>query len=407
MRDLMIFDTALHSDYYADVHSLLALPYGSLLTYDYSEKYISDDALKVLEEISSTSLKTRVILCYMQDCRNKKTDYKYSKKDIIPEQNRLQKLTRYGEVVTCKKLYIDGSVRFYLDIKLLGYPYDINNQLAKYLINDLIIKQSIPMDKFILTIKSYITNGIFSQKKELETSAFDDICRYLTKNNTQFCNDTFWRIAHIKIEEKSVIPFRKKKKKTVPLYIQYEQSLKSKSYSYIKIPDQSTLDIKIQFFADKTKKNYVRRNLILSSSKNVDAFLINEGITSRATGYSNYDIKIPTSLSLRLINSEIRLRTRHVNNEEQDFPVGPDITFNVKVKKSPIAMIFSLLSTVAASCLFSYGAFSTGTLLNNGIPVVITPIGFRVFCIALGVIVSAWAYYLWHDELTIDKIKRG
>ncbi|MCW1776536.1 hypothetical protein, partial [Pantoea ananatis] len=407
MRDLIIFDTALHADYYSDVHSLLALPYGSLLTYDYGEKYVSEDAIKVLEDLSLNFLQTRVVLCYVQDSRNKKSDYKFSKTGKIASQNRFQKLTRYGEVILCKKLEIDGGIRYYLDIKLLGYPYDIKNLITKHLVDDLYDKQSIPMEKFILTSKSYITNGFFSQKKELETAAFDNICKYLTRSNTQFCDDTFWRIVNISIEEKSIIPFIKNKKKSVPLHIHLDKLPESKSFSYIKITDQSTLDFKIQFYADKTKKNYVRRILTLTSSKNIDAFLINERILSRATGYSNYDIKIPTSLSLRLINSEIRLKTSSLNKDEEDYPVGPEVYLNIKVKKKVSATLLAISSTVVASCLFAYGALSTGTLMNSGHPLEITPISIRVACIGIGVVVSAWAYYLWHDELSIDKIKRG
>ncbi len=53
MPALVVFDTCTRSHYYADVHQLLALPAGTILRYDYQEKYFSPEAFAYLRGLSA------------------------------------------------------------------------------------------------------------------------------------------------------------------------------------------------------------------------------------------------------------------------------------------------------------------------------------------------------------------
>src|SRR5437588_556061 len=63
-RFWVIFDTCQLAAYYQDVHNLLALPKGAIIRYDYSTRYISENALAAIG--GADSAPGDVLLIYVQ-----------------------------------------------------------------------------------------------------------------------------------------------------------------------------------------------------------------------------------------------------------------------------------------------------------------------------------------------------
>jgi hypothetical protein len=47
-HDLVVFDTSTLPEYYKDVHTIIALPRGYVVTYDYSVRHVAKDVAAIL-----------------------------------------------------------------------------------------------------------------------------------------------------------------------------------------------------------------------------------------------------------------------------------------------------------------------------------------------------------------------
>jgi hypothetical protein len=72
-QDLIVFDTSTLPEYYDDVHRILALPAGHVVTYDYSSGNVSPAAQVALRNFAPGS-RFRVVLAYVQSEGYKKGD---------------------------------------------------------------------------------------------------------------------------------------------------------------------------------------------------------------------------------------------------------------------------------------------------------------------------------------------
>jgi hypothetical protein len=164
VHDLVIFDTSTLPEYYNDVHKIIALPRDYVVTYDYHIKNVAKDAATILDSFigAETASEFRVILAYVQSQTYKKGDGSDSL-DPIPDPS-FATLTRLAKVAAVRKTKNDDGARYYIDLQLLGYPFDRDRSIANTIVTKLRASQALPMSTYIVVCPDSSPDALFSQR---------------------------------------------------------------------------------------------------------------------------------------------------------------------------------------------------------------------------------------------------
>jgi hypothetical protein len=94
----------------------------------------------------------------------------------------------------------------------------------------------------------------------------------------------------------------------------------------------------------------------------------------------------------------------HEKDERKDFPYGPELLFVVKYRKWGWRVFLAVASICAASALLAWAAFAssvpTPTFQNP------QPLTCRILATMVAVLLTLYAYYLWSDDVSLDKVRR-
>jgi len=332
------------------------------------------------------------VLAYIQA-----RDYKKGDKtpDLAPlPATSLLTLTRLAKIASVRKVTGAKSERFYIDLKLLGYPYDRNQDLAKEIIKELRKTKDIPMQIYVAPSPDPGTKNVFSQNVP-DDECFASVIDALGQPDSQFCRDTFWRISKITTRRKSVIPFVTLDAK--PAEIEETIGPDNRKEACLKIVDQSTMSFHIQFY--RTRESYtegyrIRRIKVESSLKALSESAPNT-LTSRSFGREVVTVNIPSTSSLSDLDVRYTLETQnHDGDERKDYPYGPRIGVLVRYRK-PVARIFwAVLAICFATAMFTWGS-------TNGLG-----LWLRILAAVLSVISTLYALYVWSDDISLDKARR-
>ena len=240
-EDFIIFDTSTLPDYYDDVHKILALPRGHVVTYDYSASHIDDNALTILRNMDGKKEQRRVLLAYLQAQDYQKGDP--SADDALLPQNSFATLTRLAKLVAVRSLTNNNKTRYYLDLELLGYPFDRNQTIAKDIVAELRKQDSVPMKKYISVCPDNAIDALFNQTGT-DDQGFSTVVDGLSTTPSQFYKDTFWRITRVTYRTKALLPF------VTPdtvLLSPLQRLEGQRTQSYLRVDDQSTIWFHLQF----------------------------------------------------------------------------------------------------------------------------------------------------------------
>jgi hypothetical protein len=205
MPALVVFDTCTRSQYYADVHQLLALPAGAILRYDYQEKYFSPEAFAYLRGLKEPDCPVDVILFYGQF-----NDYAKGSGDPEPK-NRLLDVetavlipTRYARlrnVAVEDRVGGDGGSRsiIYFHMELSGFP-DPDSPAIRPLLDMLAAKKELPFEKWVALAPEEADLSAFRQDG---VQLWGKVVDRLATPPSQFHGDVFWRIDHLEKESGS------------------------------------------------------------------------------------------------------------------------------------------------------------------------------------------------------------
>lgn len=200
MPALVVFDTCTRSQYYADVHQLLALPSGTILRYDYQEKYFSPEAFAYLRSVRETDCPVDVILFYGQFI-----DYTKGAADpkgkLLDPANSVLIPTRYAKlrnVAVEERVGGDDGSRtiVYFHMELCGFP-DPDSSAIRPLLDMLAEKKELPFEKWVALAPVGADLSAFRQEG---AQLWGKVVDRLAAPPSQFHGDVFWRIADLEKE---------------------------------------------------------------------------------------------------------------------------------------------------------------------------------------------------------------
>jgi hypothetical protein len=399
--DLVIFDTSTLPEYYNDVHKIIALPRDYVVTYDYSVKHISADAVAILRRFNSETPTIRAVLAYAQAETYKKGDGSDSDQPISPPI--FATLTRLAQVIAVREIKNDDGVRFYIDLQLRGYPFDRGRSIANHIVGKLLPLKTIPMRTYIVVCPDTSTDVLFSQ--DADEQAFSQVIDTLSSAPSQFSGDTFWRLIGVSYRTKSLIPLKSTLMTDLLPKIGEDGD---RRYSYLQLVDQSTVYFRLQFHRGREEHglDYRARQVIVGLSPKASD-LVRSGFQARSFGRETVSVSVPATSSLSAQTAEFTIATKlHDSDSRKDYPYGPQLAVAITYRKHIGRSILAILSLCLSSALFALGAFATSVFAS--IPKVgyIVPLECRVAAVAIGVLASLYAYYLWTDEISLDKARR-
>jgi hypothetical protein len=403
-EDFVIFDTCTLPEYYNDVQKILSLPREHVVTYDYSAGNIEEQALTILKRLVRSGERRRVLLAYMQALDYKKGDSSPEADPVLPETS-FATLTRLAEVIAVRELTNNNKTRYYLDLKLLGYPFDRHQTIANDIVRELRKRNCIPMRIYIAVCPDNASDVLFAQTGTDE-HGFSTVVDGLSTVPSQFYRDTFWRIRKITARTKPPIPFLTSKHSNLqPLYrFDAEQT-----ETYLSVRDQSTIFFYLQFHRGREHgPDYRIRKIRVEISPKSAA---DDAVTSFATrsfGRETVAINVPATSSLSVQDVSYQFETvPHDNDEFKDYPYGPNLKIAVQYRKAPFRSALALALICAASGLFAWAAFSTSVLTGVATAGTVVSMCWRTMAVIIGVLATLYSYYLWSDEISLDRARRS
>jgi hypothetical protein len=408
-KDFIVFDTSTIPEYYDDVHKILALPEDHIVTYDYSTRNISDEAVRALDDLAAKlkankNESARAVIAYIQPEAYKKGDGSIAETPLPPAT--FQTLTRLSNIVAVRTIKTETSNRYYIDLQLRGYPYDPGRKYANALIEELRKAGDIPMKTWITLRPSYASDALFAARAD--DVAFSMVVDNLSHQASQFHQDTFWRLTKVSYRTKSLWPLARTKRAT--LFPRRKLSDENeKSYSYLKAVDQSTLQFHMQFSRGKSEHgtDYRPRKIAIDATPKSASDLLLTSFTTRSFGQEIVAVSLPATNSLSTQEARFRIATQlHVDDAKKDYPYGPQLVIPVEYRKGILKTILAIFSIAFSSGSFAFAAFSTSTSTADLKFGYLVPLCARVIAVVLGILASLYAYYLWNDEITLDKVRR-
>lgn len=314
--DLVVFDTSTLPEYYNDVHNIIALPRGHVVSYDYGIKNVSSEAAGILRQFDSaaSALTIRVILAYVQAADYKKGAGSESV-DPIPEPT-FATLTRLAKVLSVREIKNDNGVRFYIDLQLLGYPFDKDRSVAKSIVSKLRVVGDVPMKTYIAVCPDSAPDALFSQTAD--DQAFSQVVDALTSGPSQFSSDTFWRLVKVSSRTKSLIPMMSTDMTDLAPKIGEDEG---RRYSFVEVVDQSTIHFFLQFHRGQEEHglNYRARQIAVELSPKAVSDVLISGFQARSFGRETVAVSVPATSSLSTQEARVSLTTKpHSDDERKD-----------------------------------------------------------------------------------------
>jgi hypothetical protein len=400
-QDLIVFDTSTLPEYYDDVHRILSLPAGHVVTYDYGARHISPAAQSALRNFVHGD-RLRVVLAYIQPKAYKKGAG--STREHVLVAPTIQTLTRLAWIVAVRPSPVGEQTRYYFDLELGGYPNDLKMTIANDLIKKLRAKDELPMKTYLAVLDSTEVGALFGQNSD--EPAFAKVVAALTQPGSQFRHDTFWRITEIRSRTKSLIPLWLTRSVALQPKIDQEGD---RSVTYLEVVDQSTLYFTIQFQrGEEHGSDYRMRRITVEGSPKAASDLIRSSFASRSFGREVVAISIPATTSLATQELRIQFATQsHEDDDVKDYPYGPQPAIQVRYRKSFWRSAFAVVSVMLGSTLFAWAAFATSFATAPATDGIIVPLFYRGLFVAVGVLCSMYGYYLWTDDVGLDKVRRN
>ena len=222
----VIFDIAPKREYYSDVHKLLALPDGALLTYDYRDVHLDAGALAA---VGSRTPPTQVLLAYAQwESYARGTE---APREQLPFDQMRWQAMRLAEMTGVWKTGENN----YFQFRVGAYPRADPRALLP-IIEELYARESAPYAKLVAT--STEADALRALRSADPGSEWEDIVRHLGTPPMQFQGDTFWRVAR---------PARSKWRRGTPLKDEYRPGptgTPEQTHRWI-VPEQSEFAIAV------------------------------------------------------------------------------------------------------------------------------------------------------------------
>jgi len=402
-KNFVIFDTCAQPEYYDDVHKILALPAGHTVTYDYRSSQVTDEVQNDLDDFNPSE-NHQVVLVYVQDPGYVKGTGVNSGEPL--PNTCIQLITRLATIEKVRPLANEDGTRYFIDLKLASYPADREGAHVRRILQPLFASGDVPFRKYIVRSRDTSINDLFNANGSQER-AFSSVIDQLSTDESQFMMDTFWRITRVRARSKPMIPFLGYD--TVETEPHSTEIVGDRTQSYFELVDQSTLLIDLQFHRakDMDSINYRSRYVAIESSPKSPIEIPLSRFRSRAFGQETVAVRVPSTTSLSDQDFLFQIATEnHEKDDQKDYVYGPQLTLAAKYKKPLGRVCVSLTMIFLASSLFAIAAFSSSTSTAPLTEGFLVPLPCRIAAILTGVICTVYGFYLWSDDIALDKIRR-
>ena len=180
-------------------------------------------------------------------------------------------------------------------------------------------------------------------------------------------------------------------------------------FSFVDIVDQSTIHFFLQFHRGQEEHglNYRARQIAVELSPKAVSDILISGFQARSFGREIVAVSVPATSSLSTQDARISLVTKpHTDDERKDYPYGPQLIIPIKYRKRIGRSILAILSICLSSGLFAWAAFATSIFATAPMVGYVVPLESRVLAVVGGVLSTLYAYYLWADDIALDKVRR-
>ena len=346
---------------------------------------------------------TRAVLAYAQAADYKKGQGTKLDEPIPPPV--FSTLTRLGTIINVRPLDSDGHTRYYIDIQLDGYPYDPKGTTGNAVLEELRVAGSIPMRTFVALWPGNSAKALFNTSAD--DQAYSQVIDRLSVDPSQFAKDTFWRLKTITSRTKSLFPLKSTKESNLAPVTGDDGELR---FSYFSVTDQTTLTFRLQFYRGKAEHGPAHRARLISveGSPKSSADLVQSKFLARSFGQAAITVPVPATTSLSQQSARFRIITElHADDEQKVYPYGPQLTISVRYRKSKLKSLMAIVSIMLSSGLFAWAVFSTSVFASTPCVGYVVPLPWRVGAVIAGVLLSLYAYYLWNDDVSLDKARRS
>jgi hypothetical protein len=355
----VIFDTCTRPEYYLDVHNILALPYGSIVRYNYNKKYLDNLSSQYLDQDPDQFPKS-VLLIYGEFIGYQKGDTHEKFKELQKNNSDFVKIpTRLCELKNIQKI----NEEVYFDLELKEYPYPLNENILNEILKSL--DNSTPFSKGnYIAISGNIQHLNFLQSNGNEKKNWSAIVKQF-QDKTQFKEDSFWRIEG---------PFKKNGVKIKPK-ITYNKESKSSYLNHFVITEGTEFYFNLYNYEPKNNKyqaiiekvkaghsydDYLRKVLIDDTSSPVIAFI--KEIQLRQ--YFISKIKFQRNFNQDLLTKEGACYFKTLGKVDY-WPIGPDFYLYFQLKKNPYLLILAIISILVAVAFAIKSKYSIDNDLIN------------------------------------------
>ncbi|WP_215396927.1 hypothetical protein [Rheinheimera oceanensis] len=329
MSFVIVWDTCLEPEYYADLHNVLASPAGTVLRYDYSRKYFDPESLKLFDKLRNKKIDhIEVLLCYGEQSQFDKA------KSRIKEDIAVIVPFRLGKVKSAKQIENNEDPtksKLIYDIEILGYP-----DLQSYRFYEKKFRTIIGDRKPLKFWHTYIEENSLIEKLLNEATRDEDNWSLIVEElkKLQFCGDSFWRIDFY-------YDFLKTKK----VKFLSNQDRNSSTVSFLETYDEAKIFLDIHYISSHDSQ-VQNRELLIESSENI--IPNKKRIKLRPYSQTSFQVKALTKNHIYNEFGSLEIETKDDSKNTSVYATGAHLRFDILTKihwpKKIAGIFFGILS---------------------------------------------------------------
>ena len=344
-RFWIIFDTCTRPEYYRDVHNLLALPYGSTISYDYRDKYLSLTAKTAASNPETAP--SRILLIYAQWNQYRRGGDNPPRS--TPSSEMLWVPTRLAEMQLIPPP--EGGTNFFFDFKVLGYPKVDTTALMKIL-NPLIAAAEVPFHKWVCL--SDDLQALASLQEGKSDDNWQSIVDHLGSPPMQFSPDSFMRLKG---------PFRGSKGRLLP-----PRYVKEKQTTDDRLEVRKIISLYDVYDGESFSIEVISHSPPPSDERAIESIGVQRRLEIKPEKEGFLSIPADTSLDLRQYTRQI-VRIRATRSEDMDekgeairfnlgvgadgWPMGADFLLRFNIQRKALKVLAALFLGVIGAVLLA------------------------------------------------------
>jgi hypothetical protein len=340
MSFVIIWDTCTKPEYYKDLHDVLAAPEEMIIRYDYSSKYFDSKSRYLFQQLKEKKIKKIDVLhCYGEQKG-------FSKNTPAPNSNDEVDVFipfRLSEVISCDEIENEDDPtdsKMVYDCKLKKYPDPKVLENLKWKL-DQIFTGNIPFKYFHTYVETpgMLNDFTPSDIKKSNNNWYKIVTKLL---DTQFREDTFWRIEFSSLKIKGEIPKFEKFDKDLNI-----------TNNALSLKDDEDVFFKI-IYKNSSHGEKKKRLLNVNSTDNI--VCNRSSVKFRPYSVIDFHFRGSTSQYLKSELASIDLFTEEESDDDDNYPIGPNLRIHVKITKSKTKLFWGTVIGALSLATFTISA---------------------------------------------------